>query len=49
VLSDKGFAPKDTQRRCGPMELPQSTAKVGPDPPWWGVICPSALHSNGGR
>jgi hypothetical protein len=19
------------------MELPQSTAKVGPDPPWWGV------------
>ena len=37
VLSDKGFAPKDTQRRCGPMELPQSTAKVGPDPPWWGV------------
>src|ERR1700730_16225207 len=36
VLSDKGFAPKDTQRRCGPMELPQSTAKVGPDPPWWG-------------
>jgi hypothetical protein len=21
----------------GPMELPQSTAKVGPDPPWWGV------------
>src|ERR1700730_16046514 len=37
VLSDKGFAPKDTQRCCGPMELPQSTAKVGPDPPWWGV------------
>jgi hypothetical protein len=19
------------------MELPQSTAKAGPDPPWWGV------------